>query len=175
MVRIYIAFGSNQDNPLAQLQQARETLATHPNFTEMAASAIYCTPPWGYENQPEFLNAVVSYDTTLTPQATLEALQDIEQAQHRVRTIKNGPRTLDLDLLLYDNLKQQTDTLTLPHPYLHERAFVLVPLADIAPNLIIAPHGEVTQLLKQVDCHMIEPIYETDWQTLHRDIDFFRI
>lgn len=175
MARIYIAFGSNQDNPLAQLQQARKSLANHPDFTEIAASVIYCTPPWGYENQPEFLNTVASYDTTLAPQAVLDILQQIEQSQHRVRSIKNGPRTLDLDLLLYDELRQQTATLTLPHPQLHQRAFVLTPLADIAPNLMIAPYGRVAQLLEQVERRGIEPMYEADWQTLHRDIDFFRV
>lgn len=147
--RVWVAFGSNQENPLAQLREARERLAKQ--LTEVVASSVYCTPPWGYTDQPDFYNAVVGYETALSPQAVLSILQESEQAQHRVRTIKNGPRTLDLDILLFDDVSMNTETLIIPHPRMQERAFVLIPLAEIAPTLAVGMFGTAISLAAQAD------------------------
>ncbi|SUO96839.1 2-amino-4-hydroxy-6-hydroxymethyldihydropteridine diphosphokinase [Suttonella ornithocola] len=147
----WIAFGSNQDQPIQQLLVARNRLAQHSGVTEIKASSLYKTPPWGYEQQPDFYNAVIHYKTNLSPLKLLELLQTIEQEQHRMRTIKNGPRTLDLDILLFDNETLETDLLTLPHPRMHERAFVIQPLTEISPNICIGKYGKAEALLKQLD------------------------
>lgn len=149
--RTYIAFGSNQRDPLAQLLRARRTLALHPDLSEVAASFLYRTPPFGIESQPDFLNAVCAYETTLSPRCLLAAINAVEASQDRVRAEKNGPRTLDLDILLYDDCALHEERLTIPHPGLHERAFVLVPLADIAAELAIPGQDSVANLLARAD------------------------
>lgn len=145
-MRAYIGLGSNLDDPAARLQRAVDALAQRPEIRVTAASPLYrSTPmvPVGEDpgSQPEYLNAVVAIDTTLAPLALLDALQAIEQAQHRVRTRRWGPRTLDLDLLLYGDARVDLPRLTVPHPGLRERRFVLLPLHDIAPELVL-PDGE---------------------------------
>lgn len=130
----YVALGSNLGERLQNLQQAVDRLGELGRMT--AISHVYETDPVGYTEQPLFLNAVVRLETALPPAELMTALLAIEQAMGRVRTIKYGPRTLDLDLLFYDQVVMVGDHLTLPHPRLHERAFVLVPLAEIAPQLV---------------------------------------
>ena len=156
----WIAYGSNQDNPVAQLIRARATLATH--LEESGASRLYRTPPWGYTAQPDFINAVVRYRTTLEPLALLDLLQTIEQQQGRERPFKNAPRTLDLDLLCYDALHLNHPRLTLPHPGIYERAFVLRPLADLDPE---HPLGEqsVRKYLSRCNAANIQPVAHPDW------------
>lgn len=171
MKRVYIAFGSNQDAPLAQLQLAREALAEHTAMQEIAASPIYRTPPWGYTEQPDFYNAVIAYDTALSPQALLELLQRIEAAQYRERPFKNAPRTLDLDLLLYADVQQNTPSLTLPHPRMQERAFVLEPLVAIAPEITIASYGKAADLLAALDCSGQEKIAVAAWDNFAVAVD----
>lgn len=166
MKRCYIAFGSNQDAPLAQLQIARETLREHADMQEVAASSIYRTPPWGFTEQPDFYNAVIAYDSALSAQDLLCLLQSIETAQHRQRPFKNAPRTLDLDILTYGDQQEHTPTLSLPHPRMHERAFVLEPLAEIAPQLMIAGQGIVADLLAGLDCSAQEKIAVAAWDNL---------
>jgi 2-amino-4-hydroxy-6-hydroxymethyldihydropteridine diphosphokinase len=114
----------------------------------VAQSPLYrTTPVGGPPGQPDYLNAVAALDTTLSPDNLLIALQAIETAQGRIRTVQWGPRTLDLDLLLYDQLTRADPWLTLPHPRLHQRAFVLYPLHDIAPNLTIPGLGPLRDLM----------------------------
>lgn len=163
MTLLFIAFGSNQENPARQLRMARQTLAAHPHFQEKAASGIYRTPPWGYAAQPDFYNAAAAYESDLSAETVLHVLQTIEQAQHRVRGMKNGPRTLDLDLLLYGDAKIETPALTVPHPRLHERAFVLAPLADIDAELAIAGQGKVRELLAACDTSGQHKLCGADW------------
>ena len=143
----YIALGSNLQHPAAQVSQAFAALDTLPDSHLLQRSSLYKTPPVGYDNQPDFINAVALLKTALTPLNLLEKLLAIETAQGRQRPFPNAPRVLDLDLLLYDDLVMNTPTLTLPHPRLHERGFVLFPLAEIAPDLMIADKGSVTDLL----------------------------
>ncbi|MDO5091552.1 MAG: 2-amino-4-hydroxy-6-hydroxymethyldihydropteridine diphosphokinase [Cardiobacteriaceae bacterium] len=166
MHRTYIAFGSNQRDPLAQLLRARKTLALHPDLHEIAASHLYRTPPFGIESQPDFLNAVCAYDTTLSPRCLLAAINAVEAAHDRVRAEKNGPRTLDLDILLYDDRVIREARVMIPHPGLAERAFVLVPLADIAADVAVPGHDRVSALLARVDAHGVIREESTQWEHL---------
>ena len=146
MAEVYIALGSNMDNPHRQLDCALESLSADPQITLTALSQRYQTPPIG-PSQPDYINAAAQLQTSLSPEALLDLLQAIEQQQDRVRTLRWGPRTIDLDILLYDNLEQDTARLTIPHPRMHERAFVLLPLADINPDLVLPCGKTVSQLL----------------------------
>jgi 2-amino-4-hydroxy-6-hydroxymethyldihydropteridine diphosphokinase len=131
---IYLALGSNLGNRLANLKQAVASLT--PQIEVQAKSAVYETPPWGYEKQPKFLNQVVKAKTYLEPEPLLKHLKRLEIALGRQVSFPNGPRSIDLDILFYDDIVLDTDSLTLPHPRLHERAFVLLPLLDIDPDLV---------------------------------------
>src|SRR5574343_283289 len=134
MPTAYIALGANLGDPVATVNRAFEALAGLPETRLLATSALYRTAPVGITEQPEFINAAARVDTTLAPEALLDALLAIEQTFGRIRAERNGPRTLDLDVLLYDDRVQDTPRLTLPHPRLHLRAFVLYPLADVVPS-----------------------------------------
>jgi 2-amino-4-hydroxy-6-hydroxymethyldihydropteridine diphosphokinase len=150
VVRAYIGLGSNLGDPQQQVERAIGALAVLPDSQLHARSACYRSLPWGDSEQDDFINAVAAIDTTLTPQQLLAQLLDIERRQGRDRNRgrRNGPRTLDLDLLLHDDAQIDEPGLQLPHPRLHERAFVLLPLAEIAPGLVIPGRGVVTTLLK---------------------------
>jgi 2-amino-4-hydroxy-6-hydroxymethyldihydropteridine diphosphokinase len=129
-----IACGSNLDDPSAQLDRASQQLAGLSN-TRVLRTATYCqTAPQGITDQPDFLNSAFLIDTKLDPQALLRCLLDIERSQGRVREIKNGPRTLDLDLIFFSDQVLEEEELTVPHPRAHEREFVLTPIAEIAPD-----------------------------------------
>lgn len=147
MAVAYVGLGSNLDDPCAQLERALTELDTLPATHLTACSPLYRSAPVGVTEQPDFINAVAALHTTLTPHELLTALLTVEQAHGRVRALRWGPRTLDLDLLLYDDLILTDATLTLPHPRLHERAFVLYPLADLAPALTLPGHGPLRALL----------------------------
>ncbi|ARZ02221.1 2-amino-4-hydroxy-6-hydroxymethyldihydropteridine diphosphokinase [Yersinia ruckeri] len=142
MIRVYIALGSNLAQPLQQVKTALEALEHLPRTCLVACSAFYRTRPLGPQDQPDFLNAVVALDTALPPEQLLDHTQEIERNQGRVRKDQRwGPRTLDLDIMLYGEQIIHTDRLTVPHYGLKEREFMLYPLADIAPDLIF-PDGE---------------------------------
>ena len=134
MPTAYVALGANLGDRLATLRRAVGRMVEL--GTVEAVSPVYETDPVGYADQPPFLNAVVRLVTDLEPEPLLDRLLAVEADLGRVRSFPNAPRTLDLDLLLYGDLVLDTDALTLPHPRLHERAFVLVPLADLAPTLV---------------------------------------
>ncbi len=134
MSTAYIALGANLGDPVATVNAAFAALSALPQTTLAATSALYRTAPVGITEQPEFINAAARVETALNPEALLDALLGIEQQFGRVRELRNGPRTLDLDVLLYDDLVLDTPRLTLPHPRLHLRAFVLYPLADVVPT-----------------------------------------
>lgn len=159
-VRAYIALGSNLDNPQQQIRDAIAAIAQFRNTHLLCTSRFYHSAPWGKVDQPDFVNAVVAVETSLTPHQLLDALLALEQAQGRTRTSERwGPRVLDLDLLVYGTLVLQEAGLTLPHPRLHERAFVLLPLADCAPDLDIPGRGRVNELLHSMsthDCFVLE-------------------
>ncbi len=146
----WIGLGSNLADPLAQLRRALDELDHLPETRLLAASSIYRSPPMGPKDQPDYFNAVARLETGLAPQALLAELQDIERAHDRVRERRWGPRTLDLDILLYGGLIIDEPDLQVPHPGLHERAFVLYPLRELAPSLEIPGRGTVRILCEQV-------------------------
>lgn len=146
----YVALGANLGDPIATLRAALGALANLPESRVALSSSLYRTAPVGELDQPEFINAVAALETTLAPEALLDALLDIETRFGRLRAEKNGPRTLDLDLLLYDNQQLDLPRLTLPHPRLHLRAFVLHPLAEIAPDLVIPGRSTIASWLPAV-------------------------
>lgn len=142
MSEVYISLGSNLANPIVQIKMAVAALMDLPLTLVKSVSSFYRSTPWGgIMDQPDFINAVVALCTELTPMQLLEQLQGIESCQNRLRTgSKWGARTIDCDILLFDDLQLQSERLTIPHLYLEQRAFVLVPLAEIAPELIL-PNG----------------------------------
>ncbi len=150
MERTYIGIGSNLANPRRQVGEATAELADLPDSRLCARSWLYATAPVGPVEQPDFVNAAVALETRLTPSDLLGALQAIERRHGRTRTAHRwGPRTLDLDLLLYGEHEVAVPSLTVPHPEIHRRAFVLVPLADIAPlELLIPGQGRLEELLR---------------------------
>ncbi len=145
-MRAYVALGSNLDDPVAQVRAGAQALGKLPGTHLVCCSSLYRTAPVGIIEQPDFINAVCEVETCLPAGAFMQALLDIEQSQGRQRDIPGGPRTLDLDLLLYGDLVCHEPGLTLPHPRLHERAFVLYPLSELAPGLNIPGRGPLGTL-----------------------------
>lgn len=137
---VYLALGSNLDNRLENLKEAAAALP--PQMDVKAKSQVYETPPWGYEDQPRFLNQVLKAQTYLQPEPLLKHIKRLEVALGRKASFRNGPRLIDIDILFYDDVVLNTPLLTLPHPHLHERGFVLLPLMDIAPDLVHPVKGK---------------------------------
>jgi 2-amino-4-hydroxy-6-hydroxymethyldihydropteridine diphosphokinase len=132
---VYLGLGTNLGDRQANLRMAQRHLGTVVTVT--GSSSIYQTQPWGFEDQPVFLNQVLAGRTVAAPDALLAAAKDIERRVGRQPSFHYGPRLIDIDILLYDQLQLRSDRLTLPHPHLTERAFVLIPLAELAPDLLI--------------------------------------
>ncbi|KFN47586.1 2-amino-4-hydroxy-6-hydroxymethyldihydropteridine diphosphokinase [Arenimonas metalli] len=159
-VRAFVGLGGNQGDVETTLVEALWAVDALPQTTIQRQSAFYRTPAWGKTDQPAFLNAVVELRTRMPAKVLLESLLAIEERFGRVRSEADrwGPRAIDLDLLAYGDEVIDEPGLTLPHPHLHERAFVLVPLAEIAPALVIPGRGDVASLLAAVDVSGIEAI-----------------
>ncbi len=151
MTLAYVALGSNLGDSRQQVLDAMQLLGDLPGTRLLRRSALYRTPPWGVLDQPYFVNAAVALDTRLSPRQLLHELLAIERGAGRVRGERNGPRTLDLDLLHVDGEHFEDTRLTLPHPRMHQRAFVLLPLNDVAPNLCLPGLGSVAGLLARID------------------------
>jgi 2-amino-4-hydroxy-6-hydroxymethyldihydropteridine diphosphokinase len=149
--RVYIGLGSNLGEPDRQVRHACAEIASLPGTQLCRCSSLYRTAPIGYADQPDFVNAVAEIRTTLAPLALLEALRAIEAGHGRIREFRNGPRTLDLDVLIYGDLRMASDELILPHPRAHQRAFVLLPLLEIAPNCVIPGVGAARRWLPSCD------------------------
>lgn len=158
----FVALGSNLQNPTVQLLEARKRLNSF--FTELQPSSLYQTPPWGFVNQDDFINAVIKFKSPLNPFEVLEILQKIENEMGRVRSFKYAPRLIDLDLLTYEDLEINTEKLTIPHPLIKERAFVLIPLLEIAPQLEIKGQGIVKDLANKCDRMGINKIFQPLWK-----------
>jgi 2-amino-4-hydroxy-6-hydroxymethyldihydropteridine diphosphokinase len=161
MTIVYIGLGSNLADPRAQVEGGLRALAGLADTRLVRRSRLYRSAPWGRADQPEFVNAVAELDTTLTPQSLLDALLAIERQAGRERDATRwGPRVLDLDVLVYGDLVIDMPGLHVPHPHLHERVFVLMPLCEIAPGLQIPGKGRVEVLLAQLDsatCCALDP------------------
>ncbi|MBI5627103.1 MAG: 2-amino-4-hydroxy-6-hydroxymethyldihydropteridine diphosphokinase [Nitrosomonadales bacterium] len=147
----FIGLGSNLEDPRSQLLRAFAELGELPDTCLIARSSLYRSAPVGYTDQPEFVNAVAKIGTALPPQALLQALLQIEHLHGRERTFRNAPRTLDLDVLLYDDAQLHEHGLTIPHPQMHLRAFVLHPLLEIEPDCVIPALGRAQRALQA--CH----------------------
>ena len=151
VIDAFVALGANLGEPVIQLQQALGELARLQESQLCAYSTFYASKPVGYLDQPDYVNAVAKISTRLSPHALLDALLEIETRHGRRREFKNAPRTLDLDLLLYNGLVMHEPGLTLPHPRMLMRAFVMVPLAEIAPDALIPGHGNAQSCLDGFD------------------------
>ena len=159
--RCFIALGANLGDPVATVRAAIDALRELPDTEFVAASSLYRTAPVGLRHQPDFINAVVAVDTALPPLDLLRQLLAIEARHGRVRSIPNAPRTLDLDLLLHGDALLQGSELTLPHPRMHQRAFVLRPLLEIAADLTLPGLGPARDYLPAVanqDISLFEPL-----------------
>jgi 2-amino-4-hydroxy-6-hydroxymethyldihydropteridine diphosphokinase len=150
-VRAYIGLGANLGDAVANVCAAMDALTQIPAMCVVARSALYLTSPWGVTDQADFINAAVGLDSTLSPHEVLAVLQQLEARAGRTRERRWGPRVLDLDLLLYGDACVHDEHLEVPHPRLAERAFVLLPLADIAPAVQIPGKGPVRDLLARAD------------------------
>jgi 2-amino-4-hydroxy-6-hydroxymethyldihydropteridine diphosphokinase len=153
----YVAIGSNLDDPRAQVERAFAALDRLPATRCVLRSSLYRSAPLGPVAQPDFVNAVAGLLTELEPAPLLAALQDLERSLGRERpALRWGPRRIDLDLLVHGGSRLESDELTLPHPGIAERAFVLVPLAEFAPDLVVPGLGPVRELLARVDAAALE-------------------
>lgn len=149
LTRAFIGLGGNLDRPEARIQRAFIALNDLPGTTLIQHSSLYRTAPVGYVDQPDFINAVAAIETSLDPITLLDALLNLELDEGRARSFKNAPRTLDLDVLIYGDQVLESERLILPHPRMGNRAFVLFPLQEIAPDLWIPGMGFVKELAAQ--------------------------
>lgn len=146
-MRVYVGLGANLGDREESLRRAVDLLDGHAEIAVLAVSEIRETEPWGPVVQPPYLNGVVALETELDPRELLDVLLEAERRLGRVRAERFGPRTIDLDLLLYGDVVLDEPGLTLPHPRLHERRFVLEPLAELEPRLVVPGRGSVAELL----------------------------
>ena len=150
MTHAAVALGSNIEDPQAQVLRGLEELAALPRTRLVARSRLHRTAPVGFVDQPDFVNACALVDTELAPRALLDELLALEQRHGRVRSLPNGPRTLDLDIIVYGDRVIDEPGLRVPHPRAHERAFVLVPLIEAWPQAAIPGRGPARELLRQL-------------------------
>ena len=156
----FVALGANLADPVAQIRDALAALTTLPDSRLLRASSLYRTAPIGVHGQPDFINAVAALETTLAPHALLAELFAVEARFGRRRDYRHAPRTLDLDLLLYDDARIDTPDLRLPHPRMHLRAFVLAPLTEIAPDCRIPGRGSAAAWRVAASLQHIERLVE---------------
>lgn len=159
MTAAYVGIGANLGDPRSQVQLAFDELAGLPRTQLSACSSLYRSAPIGGVAQPDYVNAVARIETELEPQELLCALLQIEERHGRERSVPNAPRTLDLDLLLHGVRQVDTPSLVLPHPRMHERAFVLAPLLEIEPNAVIPGRGRAADLLYACGSQRVEKLF----------------
>lgn len=161
---VFLALGSNLGDRSEHLRAARNALS--PQVEIVACSSIYETPPWGYTDQPFFFNQVLQCTTSLSPQELLTFVKTIEQNLGRMASFRNGPRTIDIDILFYDELTLDTPELGLPHPRIEGRAFVWLPLAELAPRLIHPLNGKTAiQIVGELDTSQIIKVETSESET----------
>ena len=154
----FVGLGSNLADPASQVSVALEALDKLPQTRVVRRSSLYRSAPVGYLEQPDFINAVAQLETELAPRALLDALLALEHESGRTREFCNAPRTLDLDVLLYDDLQHHEHGLTIPHSQMHLRAFVLLPLLEIAPDCVIPGVGTAADAARQCTGQILERI-----------------
>lgn len=152
MPRAYIGIGSNQGEPVSNIKEALKLMDSSGGIKVLRVSSLYLTEPVGFEDQPWFYNCVAEIETDLAPVQLLEATQGMENSLGRVRNIRWGPRTIDLDILLYDRLQIDSELLTIPHPRMAERAFVMVPMAEIAAGELFPDGRTVGEVKNRLNC-----------------------
>ena len=158
-MRAYIGLGSNLDDPISQVREGLRALGQLPQTHVVAKSALYRSSPLGPADQPDYVNAVAALDTGLGPQTLLRSLQAVEVDHGRIRSgARWGPRTLDLDILLYGDLRLTEPSLTIPHPQMANRAFVLFPLREIAPEIVIPGAGGIDDLLGRLPTQAVRKV-----------------
>lgn len=159
-MRVWIGLGGNRDDSGALLVEALARLAAVPGVALLRRSATYRSPPWGRQDQPHFVNAVAELESALEPGALLRQLLEIERSlgRRRSETTRWGPRCIDLDLLAYGALRLQSEELELPHPRMHLRAFVLVPLLELEPGFVIPGQGPAADCLRNIDADEVAAI-----------------
>ncbi|WP_279479823.1 2-amino-4-hydroxy-6-hydroxymethyldihydropteridine diphosphokinase [Aureimonas sp. SK2] len=163
MTRAYLGLGGNLGDPVKAMRQALHALDADDRTQVVSVTPVYRTPPWGLVEQPPFLNACAAVETRRTPEELLDLCLSIEASLHRDRAVRWGPRTVDLDILDFGGVALHTERLTLPHPRMADRAFVLVPLADLAPGLAVEGVG-IAERLQTLDRSGIEPVVTApDW------------
>ncbi|MET0168828.1 MAG: 2-amino-4-hydroxy-6-hydroxymethyldihydropteridine diphosphokinase [Aliihoeflea sp.] len=159
----YLGLGGNLGDPKAAMAAALRILDAQPDIAVFRVSSLYRTPPWGVTAQPDFLNAVAQVETTLSPRQLLEACLDAERQLKRVRDERWGPRAIDLDILIFGDIHIDEEGLSVPHPRIGERAFVLVPLLEIAPELTIDGQP-LSHMLRTLDASGIKQLNNgSDW------------
>lgn len=158
MHNIFIGLGSNLDNPQQKIKDAIFLIKKIKNISIIASSSLYETPPVGFLDQPNFINAVIQISSSINYNNLLIILLDIEHKFGRTRKEKNHPRTLDLDILLFDDLVLESESLIIPHPRMHERLFVLIPLLEISPIIEIPNHGLVKNLISGLPFQTIKKV-----------------
>lgn len=155
----FLSLGSNIGDSKALIKKALFDIASLDKVNSLKASSLYCTKPVGYLFQDDFVNVSAVIDTSYTKEELLKLFQELEQKYKRVRLFKDGPRTLDIDILTYDDVVSDNKELILPHPRMHERAFVLIPLMEIAPEAVIAKHNlSVKELADRLPAAQIEGV-----------------
>ena len=154
---VYLALGTNLGDRQANLETAKEMMP--PEVVVMRESPIYVTPPWGYENQPDFLNQVIEVQTDLPPKTLLYFLKNIENEMGREKRFRNGPRLIDLDIIFYGQRVVDEENLQIPHPRLEGRAFVLVPLNDLAPDFVHPTLDKtINEMVAETDTSGVRPL-----------------
>ena len=161
-MQAWLGLGANLQQPVLQLKEAVQRLGQVAGIEVIQVSSFYRTPPWGDEQQDDFVNAVMQIDTSLDPFNLLQCMQSIENDMGRQRSGSRwGPRLIDIDLLMFGNQTISSTELLVPHPHMHARAFVLLPLAELNEGLEIPGHGTVGSLLSQLDCSDIRRLDES--------------
>jgi len=155
MVQVYIALGSNLNTPTEQLNSALEAISALPNTELKSVSGFYQSKPLGPQDQPDYVNAVAKFETNLTALELLDKLQHIENSQGRVRLRRWGERTLDLDLILYSDEQIQNERLTVPHIEMQNREFVIVPMYDLSPDLVLPSGQKLAEIYQRFKDHQM--------------------
>ena len=158
MAKAWLGLGGNIGDVVTALSSALQLIDNDPDTSVLSVSSVYKTPPWGVEDQPWFNNCCAELSTKLSPEELLELCQTVERAGNRERKERWGPRTIDVDILIYEGVEQTEQRLTIPHPRMKERAFVLVPLAELAPDQLLgrSPVSELAELTDSQDISLVD-------------------